>query len=133
VVSFTHRPLYPQGKSPWYPLDRRLGRPQSRSGRGGEDKNSQTSPGIEPWNHDRPARSPALYRPSYHGSTVKTNYIERQSDVTKTVTCILEELCYKVYESLSKLSESIRKSSFKLLSGPNRLTAFGQNQIGGVV
>jgi hypothetical protein len=25
VVSFTNRPLYPQGKSPWYPLDRRLG------------------------------------------------------------------------------------------------------------
>jgi hypothetical protein len=24
VVSFTHRPLYPPGKSPWYPLDRRL-------------------------------------------------------------------------------------------------------------
>jgi hypothetical protein len=25
VVSFTPRPLYPQGKSPWYPLDGRLG------------------------------------------------------------------------------------------------------------
>jgi hypothetical protein len=32
VVSFTPRPLYPQGKSPWYSLDRRLGGPQSRSG-----------------------------------------------------------------------------------------------------
>jgi hypothetical protein len=31
----------PQGKSLWYPLDRRLGGPQSRSGRGGEEKNSQ--------------------------------------------------------------------------------------------
>jgi hypothetical protein len=31
MVSFTPRPLYPQGKSPWYPL----GGPQSRSGRGG--------------------------------------------------------------------------------------------------
>jgi hypothetical protein len=29
-------------KSPWYPLDMRLGGPQSRSGRGGEEKNSQT-------------------------------------------------------------------------------------------
>jgi hypothetical protein len=29
-----------QGKSPWYPLDRRLGGPQSRSRRGGEKKNS---------------------------------------------------------------------------------------------
>jgi len=25
AVSFTFRPLYPQRKSPWYPLDRRLG------------------------------------------------------------------------------------------------------------
>jgi hypothetical protein len=38
VVSFTPRPLYSQGNSPWYPLDRRLGGPQSRSGRGGEEK-----------------------------------------------------------------------------------------------
>jgi hypothetical protein len=38
----------PHGKSPWYPLDRRLGGPQSRSGRGGEEKNSQPLPGIEP-------------------------------------------------------------------------------------
>jgi hypothetical protein len=48
VVSFTPRLLYPQGKSPWYPLDRRLGGPQSRSGRGGKEKNSQSPPGIEP-------------------------------------------------------------------------------------
>jgi hypothetical protein len=31
VVSFTPRPLYSRGKSPWYPLDRRLGGPQSPS------------------------------------------------------------------------------------------------------
>jgi hypothetical protein len=36
MVSFTPRPLYPQGKSPWYPLDRRLGGPQSYSGCCGE-------------------------------------------------------------------------------------------------
>jgi hypothetical protein len=33
---------------PRYPLDRRLGGPQSRSGRGGEETNSQPPPGIEP-------------------------------------------------------------------------------------
>jgi hypothetical protein len=38
----------PPGKSPWYPLDRRLGGPQSHSGSGGEEKNSLPSPGIEP-------------------------------------------------------------------------------------
>jgi hypothetical protein len=31
VVRFTPQPLYSQGKSPCYPLDRRLGGPQSRS------------------------------------------------------------------------------------------------------
>jgi len=40
-VRFTSRPLYPQGESPWYPLDRRLGGLQSSSGRGGEEKNTQ--------------------------------------------------------------------------------------------
>jgi hypothetical protein len=48
VVSFTHRPLYPPGKSHRYPLDRRLGGPQSRAGRGGEEKNSQPLPRLEP-------------------------------------------------------------------------------------
>jgi hypothetical protein len=32
---------------PWYPLDRRLGWPQSRSGQGGEEKNYQPLPGLE--------------------------------------------------------------------------------------
>jgi hypothetical protein len=41
VVRFTPRPLYPQGKIPWHPLDRRLGWLQCRSARGGEEKNSQ--------------------------------------------------------------------------------------------
>jgi hypothetical protein len=41
VFRFTPRSLYFQGKSPWYPLDRRwVG--LSRSGSGGEEKNSDT-------------------------------------------------------------------------------------------
>jgi hypothetical protein len=48
VVSFTPRPLYPQGKSPWYPLDRRQGRPQSRYGRGCKERNSRPQSGLEP-------------------------------------------------------------------------------------
>jgi hypothetical protein len=63
----------PPGKEPWFPLDRRLGGPQSRSGRGGEEKNSQPPSGIEPQNPSRPARSLALYRLSYHGSPVSVN------------------------------------------------------------
>jgi hypothetical protein len=38
VVSFTPRPLYSRGKSPRYPLDRRLDGPQSRYGRCGGEK-----------------------------------------------------------------------------------------------
>jgi hypothetical protein len=40
--------LHQQGKSPWYPLDRTLGGLQSRSGRGGEEENSQPLQGLEP-------------------------------------------------------------------------------------
>jgi hypothetical protein len=39
AISFTPRPLYTEGKSLRYPLDRRLGGPQNLSGRCGEEKN----------------------------------------------------------------------------------------------
>jgi hypothetical protein len=42
------------GHGPRYPLDRRLGGPQSRFGHSVEEKNSQPPPGIEP---DHPACS----------------------------------------------------------------------------
>jgi hypothetical protein len=38
----------PHANSPCYPLDRRLGGTQSLSGHGGEEKNSQPLPGLEP-------------------------------------------------------------------------------------
>jgi hypothetical protein len=47
VVSFTPRPLYPHGKSPWYPLDRRLGGLRNRSGHSSEETNSQPLPELE--------------------------------------------------------------------------------------
>jgi hypothetical protein len=82
VVSFTPRPLYPQGKSPWYPLERRLGGPQSRSGHdGGEEKNLEPPPGIEPQNTDRPACSKSLYRLSYPGSLKPCGFVVVTSDV----------------------------------------------------
>jgi len=48
VISLMPRPLYHQGKSPRYPLEKKLGRSQNRSGHGAEQKNSQPPPGIEP-------------------------------------------------------------------------------------
>jgi hypothetical protein len=40
--------LYHQGKRPWYPLDVRLGGPQSQSGHGGIEKNYQSLSGLKP-------------------------------------------------------------------------------------
>jgi hypothetical protein len=71
VVSFTPRPLYPQGKSPLYPLDRRLGGSQGLYGRGVEEKNSQPPPGFEPQSSDSPARSQSLYQLNYTGSCTR--------------------------------------------------------------
>jgi hypothetical protein len=49
VIGQLHFPAaFTQRKNPWYPLDRGLGGPQSQSGRGGEEKNSQLLPGLEP-------------------------------------------------------------------------------------
>jgi hypothetical protein len=49
VVSFTPRPRYLQEKSPRYPLDRRLGGPQSRSGRGVEGQENNSLPFHSTW------------------------------------------------------------------------------------
>jgi hypothetical protein len=58
-VSFTRLPLYLLGNSPMYPLDKRLGGPQSRSGRSGKEKSLASCRESNP---DRPARRPSLYR-----------------------------------------------------------------------
>jgi hypothetical protein len=51
-VSFTPRSLYLRGNRPRYPLDRRLGGPQSRYGRCGEEKNlapaGNRNPAVQP-------------------------------------------------------------------------------------
>jgi hypothetical protein len=57
----------PRGKSPRYPLDRRLGGPQS----GLDDLEKRkflTPPGLELQSLSRPARSQSLYRLRYSGS-----------------------------------------------------------------
>jgi hypothetical protein len=41
----------PTGEDPWYPLDRRLGGPQSRSGRGGEERDSHPLSEFEHLSH----------------------------------------------------------------------------------
>jgi hypothetical protein len=53
VVSFTPQPLYPRGRSPRYPLDK-LGGPQSRSGRRGDEDI------LDPIGHLKPIKKPDL-------------------------------------------------------------------------
>jgi hypothetical protein len=60
VVSLTALPPSPQGKSPRYQLDRRLGGPQNRSGRCGKQKNLE----LVESNAGRRTRSSSLYRQS---------------------------------------------------------------------
>jgi hypothetical protein len=48
-LSFTLWPIFPWGKRTRYPLDRRLGGPQSLRGRCGEEKNPLPLLGMEPW------------------------------------------------------------------------------------
>jgi hypothetical protein len=56
--------LYPRGKDPRYPLYRRLGGPQSRSGHRGYRKNPLPLPGIEPRSPGIPARySSPVFQP----------------------------------------------------------------------
>jgi hypothetical protein len=62
----------PPGKDPRYPLDKRLGGPQSRSGRRGQKKNPLPCRGSNP---DRTARSQTLYCLSYRGSSLICNFI----------------------------------------------------------
>jgi hypothetical protein len=55
MVGFTPLSFYPRGKDPRYPLHRRLGGPQSRSGRFGEEQNlapaGSPTPAVQPIAH----------------------------------------------------------------------------------
>jgi hypothetical protein len=61
----------PPGKSPWYPFYRRLGGPQSWSGRYGEGNIFWPYRDLNSPPPGRPARSQSLYRLSYPGSEDK--------------------------------------------------------------
>jgi hypothetical protein len=80
MVSFTPRPLYPQGRIPWYPLDRRLGGTQSRSGHG-EGKNSQPLPGLEP----------PIIRPVVQRYTTELWWFPSYTKYNQNLMCILRD------------------------------------------
>jgi hypothetical protein len=78
VVSFTPLPPYPPGKSPRYPFYRRLGGPQSRSGRYGEVNIFDPTGTRNSRPPGRPARSQSLYRLGYPGSRIMLKLISVQ-------------------------------------------------------
>jgi hypothetical protein len=67
VCGQRHTPavLYPRGKNPQYPLYRRHGGPQSRSGHKGYRRNPLPLPGIKPRSPSCPVHSQTLYWLSY--------------------------------------------------------------------
>jgi hypothetical protein len=64
--------LYPRRKDPWYPLNRRLGRPQTWSGHRGYRKDLSPLPGIESRSPDRPVCSQTLQWLSYSAHNYTT-------------------------------------------------------------
>jgi hypothetical protein len=82
VVSFKTRPLYPRGKGPQYPSDRRFVGPQSRSGRSAEEKIlAPVRTGTL-----NPAHSQSLYQLLYPGSFCPTSmrFYVRDSAILQT-------------------------------------------------
>jgi hypothetical protein len=101
VVSFTPLPLYPRGKIPRYPLDRRLSGPQSQSGRCGEE----TILYCQESKSGRPARSPSLYRLSFSDSFGVSNACEKR--VTPLAWFCVSVALYEEFEALSILSTKL--------------------------
>jgi hypothetical protein len=67
MVSFTSRPLYPQGKSPYYPLDREWVGPRA----GLDAVSKRKIPNLlRDSNSDRSGRSQSPYQLSYPGSFI---------------------------------------------------------------
>jgi hypothetical protein len=89
-------------------MDKRLGGPRSRSGRGGEEKNSQPPPGIEPQNPDRPACSQSLYRLSYQGSDSTTEIHKNVSNSSSSM----------------RLSAQLLKGSISKVTPPKKLWVY---------
>jgi hypothetical protein len=96
VVSFTPRLLYPEGKRPWYPLNRRLCGPQSRSGRGGGEKNSQPPPERESSNIDKSQRFGKIAPSRPYASMY---YIWNNTELQKRITEVWWQI--HIYVNLS--------------------------------
>jgi hypothetical protein len=106
VVSFIPRPLYPRGKSPRYPLDRRLGGPQNRSGRRGREKNrahnGTRTPTPRPSNPQPVAIPTALTRLFFLLTYAEIKFTRKIYEIVRLHKCRNEDvrnnLNYEYYE-----------------------------------
>jgi hypothetical protein len=95
--------LYPWGMDSQYPLDRKLGGPQSRSGQEVRGNILLPLPGIEPGSPCRPVRSHTLYTLSYRHSWYRCVF---QTNSHWSVTSCKWE-GYMVYPSIWLLCTSL--------------------------
>jgi hypothetical protein len=92
--SASHPGRFTPGKEPYYPLDRSLGGPQSPSGRGGEEKNSQPLPRLEPPS-SRP--QPSAIPLSYPRSCAKELIPQNGKGKLKLSLCLTKHHAMKAY------------------------------------
>jgi hypothetical protein len=84
MVSFRPQPLYPQGKGPWYPLDRRLDGPPEPVWTRWWRETFPAPAGTR--NTDHPAPSPALYHwaiPAQGRYLTYTNWVSWECSATR--------------------------------------------------
>jgi hypothetical protein len=87
VVSFNPRPLYPRGKSPGYPLDKRLRGFQSRFGSDGEEKETHHCP----WSYNQYLKSITTELSGIHNQPTNqpTNHTEQSPSAGQEIPRLL--------------------------------------------
>jgi hypothetical protein len=114
LVSFTPRSHYSHGKTPQYPLDRRLSRPQSRSGRGGEERN--LCPCRES-NPDRPSRGLT------NSTKMQCQKYFDDENITFRITCVDDfaklcgkyrpiMFCYRIFQNTHRDCNTLLRQRF---------------------
>jgi hypothetical protein len=126
--------LCPRGKDSQYPLDRRLGGPQSRSRHRGWRKNYFPLPGIEPRSPSRPVRNQTLYWLSYPGSyrafincqikILIAPYLSSQACIHNTQTLTLRILRWNICQNLRNLTLRYEQEYFFVLKDGCLLGSF---------
>jgi hypothetical protein len=117
----------PQRKEPRYPLDRRLGGPQGRSGRCGEENILLTLSAIEP----RPS-SPSLYRLNYPVSRTGTETAVRCRNaavITQNMNRVILFHRFELEWKLSAIVDLLHRIKFRCHSCLQTVPAGGRLEI----